>query len=204
MIDQRNDASNRNFFAAMREQIAATPLPTAQRRRWRAVLDPTGRRQMRFGVLSGVMLGATAVAAVVVLALSAATNAPPAYAITHNPDGSLTITLSELTRGIPGLNAKFRQLGINETVIPIKADCHQDPRSRTLTMHPNPMFEYTGSITTTYSAKDERQHPADRGYRYVLAAKQLPNGKLLGFIGQLKTPIPSCLPYSDTPSTSTP
>ncbi len=71
-------------------------------------------------------------------------------------------------------------------------------------MHPNPMFEYTGSITTTYSAKDERQHPADRGYRYVLAAKQLPNGKLLGFIGQLKTPIPSCLPYSDTPSTSTP
>ncbi len=204
MINQQNDTTGRNFFVAMREQIIATPLPSAQRRRWQAVLDQTGRRPMRFGALSGVMLGAAAVAAVVVLALSTATNTPPAYAITHNPDGSLTITLSDLTQGIPGLNAKFRQLGINETVIPIKPDCHQDTRSRTLTMHPNPMFEFKGSITTTYSPKDERQYPADRGYRYVLAAKQLPNGKLLGFIGQLKTPIPSCLPYSDKPSTSTP
>jgi hypothetical protein len=68
-------------------------------------------------------------------------------------------------------------------------------------MHPNPMFEYNGSISTTYTPRYDQRHPAPPGFHYVLAAKRLPNGKILGFIGALKAPIPACLPYNGRPST---
>lgn len=70
-----------------------------------------------------------------------------------------------------------------------------------LVMHPNPMFEYNGSISTTYTPRYDQRHPAPPGFHYVLAAKRLPNGKILGFIGALKAPIPACLPYNGRPST---
>lgn len=69
-------------------------------------------------------------------------------------------------------------------------------------MHPDPRLEYKGSISMTYTPRAQQQHPAPRGFHYVLAARRLPNGRLLGFIGALKAPIPTCLPYSNTPSTS--
>ena len=58
--------------------------------------------------------------------------------------------LRQLTTGIPALNAKFRQFGIAETVIPIKTGCHSRDGSRPIVMHPNPMFEINGAIRQTY------------------------------------------------------
>jgi len=170
------------------------------RSRWRR----GGAGARRSGILSAATLALVTAVAATVLLLSASTGAPPASAVTQNSDGSYTIVLRQLTTGIPALNAKFHQLGIAETVIPIKAGCHSRDGSGPIVMRPNPMFEVNGAIRQTYSAKYQHRHPAQPGWHYVLAAKRLPNGKLLAFIGQLKDPIPSCLPYSNTPSNTAP
>ena len=206
MTDRSPDTSPASLDAAMREQILATPLPA--RRRPDLSLGRLGRRRrpgrIQLGVLSGASMILAVAFAVVVVTLGATTNTPPAYAVTRHPDGSITITLSELTTGIPALNARLRQLGIDETVIPITADCHSPDGSGHLVMHPNPLLEYDGSISTTYTPQAAKRHPPPPGFHYVLAAKRLPNGKLLGFIGALKAPVPSCLPYSSTPSNGAP
>jgi hypothetical protein len=156
-----------------------------------------GRRR-RARVLGALPVAAVAAAAVLLLT-SASTTTTPAYALTRHADGSITITLSQLTTGIPALNTKLHQLGIDETVIPITAGCHSPDGSGPIVMYPNPMFEYNGSISTTYTPRYDQRHPAPPGFHYVLAAKRLPNGKILGFIGALKAPIPTCLSYSSTP-----
>jgi hypothetical protein len=161
------------------------------------------RHRRRNGILSGATAALVAAITATVLLVTASTGAPPAYAVTQNADGSYTIVLRRLTVGIPALNAKFRQLGIAETVIPIKAGCHSPDGSGPLVIHLN-QFEVSGAIRLTLSASYQRRHPAFHGWHYVLAAKRRPNGKLVAFIGQLKDPIPSCLPYSNTPSSTTP
>lgn len=196
------DTPNTSFYKAMREQILASPLPAphSSRLQLRRLTGWVRPRRRQLALFSGTSMIVATTIAVIVVAFGATTSAPPAYALTQNPDGSITITLRELTTGIPALNAKLRKLGIPETVIPITAGCHSTDGSGRLVMHPNPMFEYSGSISTTYTPQAAKRHPAAPGYHYVLAAKRLPNGKLLGFIGALKEPIPSCLPYSSTPS----
>jgi hypothetical protein len=202
MTDHLPDVPSTSFYEAMRGQILASPMPAPHGSR--LLLQRLGRwsrpRRLQLGLLGGGSMILAATIVVIVVAFGATTGAPPAYAVTQNANGSITITLSELTTGIPALNAKLRELGIPETVIPITADCHSTDRSGNLVMHPNPMFEYSGSISTTYTPQAARRHPAAPGYHYVLAAKRLPNGKLLGFIGALKEPIPSCLPYSSAAS----
>jgi hypothetical protein len=179
------------FYSAMREQILATPLPVRPRR----------LRPLRFGILSGATIALAATIAAVLLAFGATTSTPPAYAVVKDADGSVTITLRDLAIGIPALNTRFRQLGIPETVIPVMAGCSSRDGSGPLVMHPDPLFEYDGAITVTLSPGWDASHRAPPGFQFVLAAMQLPNGKLLAFIGSLKTPIPRCLPYSDTPAT---
>jgi len=143
-----------------------------------------------------------AVAVTAILLTSAGPAAPPAYALTRHPNGSITITLREMATGIPALNAKLKALGYDTTVIPIKAGCVSPDGSGHIVMHPDRYYEYNGSISMTYTPRAAERHPAPAGFHYVLAAKRLSNGKILGFIGALKAPVPTCLPYSDTPSTS--
>jgi hypothetical protein len=189
----------------MREQIIATPLPARPRRPVRQAVDRIGHsRRQQLGILSAAGAALAAVIVAVVLLFGATTTTPPAYAVTQGANGTYTIVLRQLTTGIPGLNAAFREHGISETAIPMKAGCHSRSGDPNFVMHPNPMFEISGAITTTYSAKAANAHPAYPGYHYILAAKRLPNGKLLAYIGQIKEPVPTCLPYSSTPSTVVP
>jgi hypothetical protein len=69
-------------------------------------------------------------------------------------------------------------------------------------MRPDPYYEYSGAITFTLTPRYYRRHPAMHGFQYVFAATRLTNGKYLAFIGALRSPIPTCLPYSSTPSDS--
>jgi hypothetical protein len=74
--------------------------------------------------------GATAVAgaaAAAVVALSAAMGAPPAFAVTNNSDGSVTITLTELT-GVSGLNAKLASMGVAVRAVPVVSGCNAPAR----------------------------------------------------------------------------
>lgn len=95
--------------------------PGRSRRR----LQPSGAvaalaRTPRLALASGVASLATAVTLAVVFATAAA---PPAYALTQNANGTYTITINDIAAGVPALNIKLKQLGIDATAVPVTAAC---------------------------------------------------------------------------------
>jgi len=77
-------------------------------------------RKRPLAIATAATGGAVVAAALIV---SATSSTPPAYALASHADGSITITLNDLTTGIPALNARLQQMGINETVIPVTPNC---------------------------------------------------------------------------------
>jgi hypothetical protein len=75
--------------------------PTATRIRW-----------ARPRLVVGTGLGLARAAGVLALALGA-TSTSPAFAVTRNHDGTVTISIKR-SSGIAGANAKLRQLGIGQ------------------------------------------------------------------------------------------
>lgn len=70
--------------------------------------------------------GALAVAGVVAGALVAG-GGTPAYAVTKNPDGTITLAVYQQA-GIAQANTRLRQLGDQQlVVVPIRADCTKPP-----------------------------------------------------------------------------
>jgi len=159
----------------------ASRQPTAGARprlRW------TGRSPL---VITAGALGFVAAAAVaVVLVISATTGTQPAYALTQNPDGSITVTINDLQTAIPQLNARFAAMGVDETVVPITQSC---PTQMSV-----PAFPQS-------AANDQLTFTVNQGHKYlapgfdgVLAAGYTSTGQLLVFIGAMKPPLPSCFP----------
>jgi hypothetical protein len=180
------------FFDAMRKQIEATPMPARSRSRIRRMLG-SHRRGARWGLAGAAGLVIAGLAVAVLLVLGANAGTPPAYALTRHSDGSITVTLNNLSRGVPTLNARFRQFGIDETAIPVRADCHAPagpsfPRSRPL--HLSGLGVNGPFSSMTFSSG--KGHPPPRGFRYVIAAERLPDGQVVEFIGAIKPPLPAC------------
>ncbi len=137
------------------------------------------RRALRLAAASSTAL--VAVAAGVVLTIGATTGASPAYALTQNADGSITISLNNLTTGISQLNARLQQMGIDYTVIPVTAGCATS----------TPVLSVgAGSLSETITIGTKNTEPA--GVDGYLAAEQLPNGQIAIGIGGMKTPLPTC------------
>jgi hypothetical protein len=111
--------------------------------------------------------------------------AGPAYALTRNADGSITISLNDLTTGIPALNHRLKQLRINYTVIRATPNCATSP---VLSAGP-------GSLSETITIGTENTLPA--GADGYLAAEQLPSGSIAIGIGSMRPPLPTC--FSSTP-----
>lgn len=176
------------FFEAMRSQIAATPLSGPQRSR------PTARKPFSAaGAFVRRRSGAAvaAVAVVVAVLVSLAAGPPPAYALTVNANGSVTVTFYDLAAAIPQVNAKFRQLGIHATVIPIRGDCHSVGGPPGQHAAPNAVAA-PGSMSESFTYNRRDRRPAPKGFRYVLAAKQLKDGKIEMWIGAVRPPLPAC------------
>jgi hypothetical protein len=97
---------------------------------WESVVDRQGEylagadaavktraRRNRPRLLAGGTLGLVGVGAALVLALSAGgAAAPPAFAITNNGDGSLTVNLDNPGEGLIGVNRKLAAMGTNEHI----------------------------------------------------------------------------------------
>jgi hypothetical protein len=135
-------------------------------------------------VMTTSALGVMAAAVALLVSVTASTQ--PAYALTHNPDGSITVTINDLQAAIPQLNARFAAMGVDETVIPITQSCQtqlavpgypQSAASDTLTFTPNEGHKYLAP-----------------GFDGVLAAGYTSSGQLLVFIGAMKPPLPACFP----------
>lgn len=129
------------------------------------------------------VLVAAVVAAVLVLVLGASTSAPPAYALTQAASGSYTVSLNDISSGIPALNAKFAQLGIHETVVPIEADCTASSF--------DPVQAVSESMTQTVTVSNQSIPVGAQGF---IAAEGRPNGQVLLAQGTTAQPIPSCFP----------
>jgi hypothetical protein len=158
------------YEQAARRELASTPDPMRSR-----------RRTVRLAA-TGMTAVAAAAAAATVLALSATTDATPAYALSQNAEGGITISLYNLTTGISQLNARLQQLGTGYTVIPVTQGCPT----------PTPVLAAgTGNpATETITIGTEHDEPA--GVDGYLAAEQLPNGSITLGIGGMKAPLPSC------------
>lgn len=138
-------------------------------------------------VMTSSALGviAAAAAAVVVL-VSVTASTQPAYALTRNPDGSITVTINDLQAAIPELNARFAAIGVDETVIPITQSCQ--------TRMAVPAFpQSAASDKLTFTPNEGHKYLAP-GFDGVLAAGYTSGGQLLVFIGAMKPPLPACFP----------
>ena len=158
-------------FGAEFEQAARRELSSVPRR--------SRRRTFQLAAASTTALAAIAAAAVLVV--SATTGVSPAYALTNNADGSITISLNNLITGIPQLNARLQQMGINYTVIPVTQNCS----TSTPVLGAAP-----GSLSETITIGTQNMEPP--GVDGYLAAKQLPNGQIGLGIGGMKAPLPTC------------
>lgn len=127
-----------------------------------------------------------ATAAAVALLVSVTASTQPAYALTYNPDGSITVTINDLQTAIPELNTRFAAMGVDETVIPITQSCQ--------TQMAVPAFpQSAASDKLTFMPNEGHKYLAP-GFDGVLAAGYTPGGQLLVFIGAMKPPLPSCFP----------
>jgi hypothetical protein len=104
-----------SVLAQMREQIAATPMPAAHRRR------PTALRAGRPRVLAGASAGIATATAAVVLAFAGASS-PPAFAVTTGANGTVTVTLHALS-AVDALNAQLAAAGVHVRVAPVQPGC---------------------------------------------------------------------------------
>ena len=93
----------------------------------------------------------------------------------------------------PGLRT-----GIDETVIPIVAGCDSSDGSGHVVMRPDPYYEYSGSVSTTFTPGEGVRPPP--GSTTYSPQSNSPTANSLAFIGALKAPIPTCLPYDSTPT----
>jgi len=149
-------------------------------------VPPPPKRTVRPVAATASAVVLAAAVAVVLLVLSASSSPPPAYALTRVAGGSYTVSLYNVSRGVPALNAKFAQLGIRVTVVPIVAGCTASSF--------DPVQASPGAIrsmTETVTASNRGIRPGYRGY---LAAERLPNGRIGLALGATPRPIPSCFP----------
>jgi hypothetical protein len=105
-------------IAAMREQIAATPMPPAPRRLPASLFGGRPR------VLAGACAGVAALAGTLTLIFAGASS-PRAFAVTTNPGGTTTITLNTLT-AVSALNTELATADVHVRVAPVRAGCN-DP-----------------------------------------------------------------------------
>jgi hypothetical protein len=154
------------------------------------VLVAAPRKQPdRRPVMVGGSLTAVAGATVaVVLSVGGTTGTPPAYAMTQNADGSVTVSINDLATAVPALNAKFAAMGIDETVVPVEANC---PSSNNL--GDMLLANSHASMTETFTFSLGRKN-LDPGYDGVIAAEQLPNGEVAMAMEAIKPPLPTCFP----------
>jgi hypothetical protein len=139
----------------------------------------------RPALITGTALAAAIAAAAVVLALIATTSTP-AFAVTTNSDGTVTVTLNDV-KAITALNAELTRDGIAARAIPLTADCP---------VHgfPNPMPAGTNPSTYTITIVPAEIPP---GYTAVLAVGENASGQIALAQGAFRSPVPVC--FNTTP-----
>jgi hypothetical protein len=140
------------------------------------------RRRRHPTVLAGTALSTAGVTAAAVLALTATTAAPPAYAVTTNSDGTVTVTLNDIS-ALTALNAELARDGLRAKAVPLSATC------------PTRGFPHAMPAGTDPSTYTLTIVPADipAGFTAVVAASQSSSGQVQLVQGAWPSPGPSCV-----------
>jgi hypothetical protein len=140
------------------------------------------KRHARPAILTGTALAGVGVTAAVVLAFTATTSTPPAFAVTNNADGTVTVTLNDVS-AITSLNAQLAREGLDAKAVPLTADCPTRG-------FPHPMPNGTNPSTYTITIVPS-QIPA--GFTAIVAASQNAEGQVSLVQGAWPSPGPSCV-----------
>jgi hypothetical protein len=171
------------------EQMRAAPRATAALASSVTATRPATPRAPRLrrpALLTGSALGIAGLATAGVLAL---TSASPAFAVTKNPNGTVAITLSDLS-DLPALNQKLAQDGVPVTAVPISASCSATGAIDNPSGESGPSTQ-AGQEATNVVTIDPRQIPS--GDIGVLGASQTASGQVTLLFGDTTPPAPSCL-----------
>ena len=143
------------------------------------------RSRRRPGLITGTAL-ATAATAAAAAVIFTATTSTPAYAVSRNSDGTVTVTLGDVA-AITALNTELVRDGIAARAVPLTADCP-------IHGFPNPMPAGTNPSTYTITIV-----PADipAGYTAVLAVGENASGQIALAQGAFPSPVPVC--FNSTP-----
>lgn len=141
---------------------------------------PRARRLRRTAILSGTALATAGATTAAVLALTASAT-PPAFAVTDNGDGTITVTLREIS-AVSALNAEFERRGLNARAVPFSATCPVKGYANRL-----PVGTNIDTFTITLNPG-----LVPNGYTAVVAATQTSSGRVELTQGAVPSPAPSC------------
>jgi hypothetical protein len=83
---------------------------------------PARSRRRPLVVLGGTFTALAAIAAALVLALTATTATPPAFAITADHDGTILITIRQVS-DLAAINRRLVEVGAHARIVPFRQDC---------------------------------------------------------------------------------
>jgi hypothetical protein len=173
--DQLFEDLLREHGAALRGMAREAPAPA--RRRARPIWATTGL--------------ATAAAAVTGAFVLFGTGASPAYAVTRNADGTVSVSVAKAS-GIGAANAKLKAMGVRAVVVRVGDGC---PGLDSLIVHDDP----GGPVQTTVRGHDGHIDsitvnasgiPADET---MILAFQSDGGATFGSSGFVTGPVPACV-----------
>lgn len=167
----------RELVGASRRLSAEAPRTGTSRPRVRPLL--LGRRRLLS--LAGVLALAAATVTVVAL-MSAGGGTPAAYAITQNPDGSVTLSLNEVL-GVEPVDERLAQLGVPVVVAKMEAGCDE---------HGEPVRFPSGQVFPEV-IETVKTGSGLAGITWVIRPSLIPSGDTLRIAVQRdpKSPIPA-------------
>lgn len=145
---------------------------------------PARRTAPRRAIAAGG--GAVALAGVLAVGIATLGSTEPAYAVTRNANGTVTVSIKEIA-AIGPANEKLRELGVRAKAVPTRPGCTDLDEQRM----------YGGSDWTIEQGENGsvtlgQDLPA--GYTVLLTVSDRPGrGTGLGFTGPVADPAPSCL-----------
>ena len=169
----------------------------------RAVAPTRRARRLPTPVLMmGGSLGAlAAIAAAVVIALTATNATPPAFAVTAHPDGTIILSIREL-KDPAAINAKLGRLGAHARLVPLKENCSAGPI--------NLPIRYLQPNTQPWSTDNTSDGPVGNWTVGIIPGR-IPDGETLVFAlreyhhrgwesasGFVKGPVPQCAATNGT------
>jgi len=131
-----------------------------------------------------VVAGMMAVATVATVGLTTLGNSPAAYAVTQNPNGTVTVSIQDI-QAIGPANAVLQALGVRAKAVPMTSDCES--------LEGDVTYRGPFSIVTDANGSVTLGQNLPVGYTVLLTVDNSPGvGNGLGFSAPVKDPAPSC------------